>query len=55
MFVNRMPRYDVLSAEAMVTLEGGWRLERYERPPLEAGRLADLNEYVIRRRAELGD
>ena len=25
MFVNRMPRYDVLSAEAMDTLEGGWR------------------------------
>src|SRR6185436_15598925 len=25
MFVNRMPRYDVLSEEAMATLEDGWR------------------------------
>src|SRR6478735_8773470 len=24
-FVNRMPRYDVLSDDAMATLEGGWR------------------------------
>jgi trimethylamine--corrinoid protein Co-methyltransferase len=25
MFVNRMPRYEVLSADAMATLDGGWR------------------------------
>ena len=25
MFLNRMPRYEVLSGEAMATLEGGWR------------------------------
>ena len=30
-------------------------LERYERPPLDEGRLAELDEYVTRRRAELGD
>jgi trimethylamine--corrinoid protein Co-methyltransferase len=30
-------------------------LERYERPPLDAGRLAELDEYVVRRRRELGD
>jgi trimethylamine--corrinoid protein Co-methyltransferase len=30
-------------------------LEGYERPPLEADRLAALDEYVARRRAELGD
>jgi trimethylamine---corrinoid protein Co-methyltransferase len=25
MFVNRMPRYEILSADAMATLDGGWR------------------------------
>ena len=25
MFVNRMPRYEILSEEAMATLDGGWR------------------------------
>ncbi len=25
MFRNRMPRYEILSAEAMATLDGGWR------------------------------
>ncbi len=25
MFVNRMPRYEILSQEAMATLDGGWR------------------------------
>jgi trimethylamine---corrinoid protein Co-methyltransferase len=25
MFVNRMPRYEILSEQAMATLEGGWR------------------------------
>ena len=25
MFRNRMPRYEVLSEEAMATLDGGWR------------------------------
>jgi trimethylamine---corrinoid protein Co-methyltransferase len=25
MFVNRMPRYEILSEDAMATLEGGWR------------------------------
>ena len=30
-------------------------IEAYERPPLDDGRLAELDEYVTRRRAELGD
>jgi trimethylamine---corrinoid protein Co-methyltransferase len=30
-------------------------LERYERPPLDDARLAELDEFVERRRAELGD
>src|SRR4051812_24882333 len=25
MFTNRLPRYEILSAEAMAVLEGGWR------------------------------
>jgi len=25
MFVNRMPRYEILSEEAMATLDRGWR------------------------------
>ena len=25
MFVNRMPRYEILSADAMATLDAGWR------------------------------
>ena len=25
MFRNRMPRYEVLSEQAMATLDGGWR------------------------------
>ena len=25
MFVNAMPRYEILSEEALATLEGGWR------------------------------
>ena len=34
-----------------------WRetIEGYERPPLDDARLAELDEYVVRRRAELGD
>ena len=25
MFVNRMPRYEILSEQAIATLDGGWR------------------------------
>ena len=34
-----------------------WRktLEEYEQPPLDDGIRASLGEYVVRRRAELGD
>jgi trimethylamine--corrinoid protein Co-methyltransferase len=34
-----------------------WRqkLETYEQPPLDSGIRAQLDEYVTRRRAELGD
>jgi trimethylamine--corrinoid protein Co-methyltransferase len=30
-------------------------LERYEQPPIDAGLRSDLEAYVVRRRAELGD
>jgi trimethylamine---corrinoid protein Co-methyltransferase len=34
-----------------------WRetLERYEQPPLDDAVRAELEEFVVRRRAELGD
>jgi trimethylamine--corrinoid protein Co-methyltransferase len=31
------------------------RLEEYEQPPLDEAIRAELEEYVVRRRAELGD
>ena len=46
-FVNRMPRYDVLSEEAMATLEGGWRrLVSRDRDPV---RLPQAHSGSVRR------
>ena len=55
MFVNRMPRDGGHDAAERAGERARTTIERYERPPLDAGRLAELEEYVVRRRAELGD
>ena len=43
--------------DAAARAERIWRetLERYEEPPLDDAVRAELGEYVVRRRAELGD
>ena len=43
--------------DAAARAEKIWRdtLEAYEQPPLDDGVRAQLEEYVVRRRAELGD
>ena len=46
MFVNSMPRYEIFSEDA---------IDRYEPPPLDDAVRGELQEYVTRRRAELGD
>jgi trimethylamine--corrinoid protein Co-methyltransferase len=45
------------SLDATARAANIWRrtLEEYEQPPLDEATRAELEEYVVRRRAELGD
>ena len=55
MFVNDMPRYEILSEDAMATLDRGWRriVSELGRPVAdEAGRAGD-DDIAVRGRAQL--